>query len=57
VQVAAVIVVGLLTWAGSTLLLDAWWRRRRRPDLAERLRPFRSIVVADEARDWLDKQT
>jgi hypothetical protein len=50
VQVA----VGVLTWAGSTLLLDAWWRRRQRPDLAERLLPFPCDSVADEAQRWLD---
>jgi hypothetical protein len=57
VHVAALIVVGLLTWAGSTLLLDAWWRRGRRSDLAERLRPFQPSTLADQARDWLDQQT
>jgi hypothetical protein len=55
-HVAAVIAVGLLTWAGSTLLLDAWWRRQKRPDLAERLRPFQPDSLADEAKQWLDEQ-
>jgi hypothetical protein len=57
VQVAAVIAVGLLVWAGTTLILDGWLRRPGRPDLAERLRPFPPSSLADEARDWLDKQT
>ena len=30
--------------------------RRRRPDLAERLRPFHPPSVADEAQDWLHHQ-
>jgi hypothetical protein len=55
-HVALLIVVGLLTWAGSTLLLDAWWRRQRRPGLTERLRPFQPVDLADEARQWLDQQ-
>jgi hypothetical protein len=45
-----VISVGLLTWAGSTLLLEDWWRRRRRLDLAERLPPFQPASLADQAR-------
>jgi hypothetical protein len=57
VHVTAVVAFGLLTWAGSTLLLDAWWRRGSRPDLAERLRPFQPADLADEARQWLDKLT
>jgi hypothetical protein len=57
VHVAAVIAVGLLVWAGTTLILDAWWLRPRRPDLAERQRPFQPASLADEARQWLDKQT
>jgi hypothetical protein len=36
----AMIVAALLFWAGSTLLLDAWWPRWERPDLAERLVRF-----------------
>ncbi len=44
------IVAGLLVWAGATLLIDAWVRHRRRPDVAERLRPFQPRV-AKEAKD------
>jgi len=46
-------VVGVLLWAGTTLLLDAWLRRPRRQSLAERLAPFRPRHVADEAEEWL----
>jgi hypothetical protein len=56
VVIVAVIFVGLLVWAGTTLILDGWMRRPRRPDLAERLRPFQPVDLADEARDWLDNQ-
>jgi hypothetical protein len=56
VLVAALIVVGVLVWGGSTLLLDAWWRRWDRPDLAERLRPYGHRSVADEAQRWLESQ-
>jgi hypothetical protein len=55
VHVAAVITVGLLVWAGTTLIFDGWMRRSRRPDLAERRRPLRPVDLADQARDWLDK--
>jgi hypothetical protein len=44
--VLLVVVVGLLVWAGTTLLLEAWWRHQRRPDLADRLRPFQPRSVA-----------
>jgi hypothetical protein len=50
-----ILVVGLLMWTGTTLLLDAWWRWKR-PDLADRLRPFRPTTIADEAQHWLDRQ-
>jgi hypothetical protein len=57
VHIAALIAVGLLVWAGTTLIVDGWQRRPKRPDLAERLRPFQPGSLADQARDWLDKQT
>jgi hypothetical protein len=50
------IVVGLLVWAGATLIIDDILRRRRRPDRADRLRPFRPTTVADEAQAWLQRQ-
>ena len=36
----AYVVAGILFCAGTTPLIDAWLRRPRRPDLAERLRPY-----------------
>jgi hypothetical protein len=53
----AFIEVGLLVWGGSTLLVDAWWRRWDRPDLAERLLPFQPGSVVDEAQHWLNEQS
>jgi hypothetical protein len=50
-----VVVIGLLTWARVTLLLDAWWRGRSRLDLTERLRPFHPSI-GDEAQRWLRGQ-
>jgi hypothetical protein len=55
--VVALIVARLLTWFGAALVLDAWWRRERRPDLAERLRPFQPASLAEEAQEWLDKES
>jgi hypothetical protein len=54
--VAVLIVAGLLTWAGATLLLDAWWRRWSRPDLAERLQPYQTGSIADDAQRWLESR-
>jgi hypothetical protein len=56
-QVVVLVVAGILIWAGATLLLDAWWRREHRPDLAERLWPFRSRSLAEEAQEWLDRES
>jgi hypothetical protein len=53
--VVALIVVGVLVWAGSTLLLDVWWGRRR-VDLVDRLMPYQGGSVADEAQRWVDRQ-
>jgi hypothetical protein len=53
--VVALIVVGLLVWGGSTLLLDAWWKRQP-TDLADRLMPYQTGSVADEAQRWLDRR-
>jgi hypothetical protein len=46
----------ILVWSAVTMLLDAWRRRRRRRDLAERLLPYQSPTVADEAQEWLQRQ-
>jgi hypothetical protein len=51
--IGVLIAAGLLTWAGSTLLLDATWRRWEGPDLVERLLPLRPGSIADEAELWL----
>jgi hypothetical protein len=53
-HLAAVILVGLLVSAGTTLILDGWMRRPKRPDLAKRLLPFQPDSLADEARQWLE---
>jgi hypothetical protein len=46
----------LLIWAGVTPLLDAWWRRCDRSDLAGRLPRFQSSSVAGEAQvGWTRK--
>jgi hypothetical protein len=52
----ALIVAGALLWGGATLLLDAWWKRQP-TDLADRLMPYHSGSVADEAQHWLDEQS
>jgi hypothetical protein len=56
VEVVALVAAALLG-IGTTLILDGWCRRPTRPDLAERLRLFQPRSLADQARDWLDKQT
>jgi hypothetical protein len=37
-------------WFGRALVLDACIERNQRPDLAERLAPFRRPWIADEAK-------
>lgn len=46
------VAAGLLVWAGAALIIDAVTARRR-PDLAERLRPYQPRSVSDEAQRWL----
>jgi hypothetical protein len=46
-------IVGMLLWAGTTLLLDAWMRRPRHPSLAQPLAPYQPGHVAEEAEEWL----
>jgi hypothetical protein len=55
VTILLIVVVGVLVWTGVTLIVDGWMRRQRRPDLAERLRPFQPSV-GDEAEVWLRRQ-
>jgi hypothetical protein len=43
----------VLAWAGLALLLDAWFKRKHRPHLAERLAPFQRPWISDEAERWL----
>jgi hypothetical protein len=52
--VALLTVAGVLFWVGATLIIDGYLRRQRRPDLAERLRPFHPSI-ADEAQEWLQR--
>lgn len=47
------LVSGLLVWAGATLLLDAAFTARSRPDLGERLLRFQARSLADETELWL----
>ena len=55
-MIPALIAVFVLVWAGVTLIIDGWSRRRRCPTLAEGLAPFMSESVVDEAQNWLDGQ-
>jgi hypothetical protein len=51
--------IGALIWSGVTLLIDAYMRRQRRPDLAERLVPYQAPMadkLGDEAQEWLSRQ-
>jgi len=50
--VAVLVVAGLLVWAGAALIIDSF-SGRRRPDLAERLKPYQPRSVGDEAERWL----
>jgi hypothetical protein len=53
-----VVVVGILVWAGATLLIGCHQIRRlnRRLDLAEQVVWDRPRSLADEAYDWLQRQ-
>ena len=51
-MVTLLIVVGLLVWAGSALLIDAWLRTRQ-PDFSERLLPYQPPSLGEEAERWL----
>jgi hypothetical protein len=56
VLLVALIVVRVLVWGGSTLLLDAWWKRQP-TDLVDRLMPYQTGSVADEPQRWLDRHS
>ena len=47
------LVVGLLVWAGATLLIDGWLRRPRGLSLYEHRAPFQRSYAVDEAQKWL----
>jgi hypothetical protein len=49
------LLAGMLAVIGLLLIFSAVSRRGRRPDLAERLRPFKPSV-GDEAQAWLDRR-
>jgi hypothetical protein len=51
------VAVGILELVALTVMIDAWLRSRRQPDLPERLRPNQPVSLAEEAQDWLDNQT
>ena len=51
------VVVGILELLSVTLMIDAYLRSRRQPDLAEQLRPYQPGSLAEEAQDWLNHQT
>jgi hypothetical protein len=53
--VGVLLILFFLVWTGVTLIIDGLVRRTRRPDLAERLRPFQPSV-GDEAELWLRRQ-
>ena len=46
-------VVLLTVGMGAVLVLAAWFARRRRPTLAERLVQSHQVSVADAAEEWL----
>ena len=47
------LVVGLLVWAGATLLIDGWLRRPRGLSLYKQLAPFQRSYAIHEAQKWL----
>lgn len=50
------VAVGLMTWAGVALLRDAWLRREKRPDLANRPLAVQARFCGRRGQQWLDKQ-
>ena len=51
------VAVGILELLSLIVMIDAWLRSRRQPDLAERFRPDEPGSLAEDAQDWLDNRT
>jgi hypothetical protein len=47
---------GSFLWAGAVLLIDARGRRKRPRTFLERLHPYQSKSIADQAESWLREQ-
>jgi hypothetical protein len=50
------IVAGAFLWLGTTFLIDAIGRRRKRRRLLKRLQPYQPRAICDEAERWLQDQ-
>ena len=50
------LVVGLLVWAGATLLIDGWLRRPRGLSLYEHRAPFPAVVCGRRGADVAERQ-
>jgi hypothetical protein len=47
------LVAEILVWIGTTLILDACWRREKRRELAKRLRPLlRAAHLGSDGRSF-----
>jgi hypothetical protein len=57
VTVLLLVVVGISELLTLIVMIDAWLRSRRQPDLAERLDPDQPGSLAEEVQDWLDNRT
>jgi hypothetical protein len=56
-MVIVIVALAALVWSVVRFILDSLERRRRRPHLYERLRPYHPATsVADEAEEWLQSQ-
>ncbi len=55
VPVPLLVVAFVSIWVAATLIIDAWIRRERRPDLVDRLQRYQPSV-ADEAEEWLHQR-
>jgi hypothetical protein len=43
-------------WLGTSILIDAFSRRRKRRSLLERLQPYQPKSLGDQAERWLREQ-